>query len=208
MLHQNLLSHHSKFFDDDNLVNGEERRIRDGRLDLPHEDPAAFGLLVKWLYQGRIDDVSDLEHDQKWDYAFTCQKLYFVCQTTGLQDLQNEAIDQFRKGCYETRLVPGAEEIAPVYSRTTPGSPLRKLVSRIAARQIMDPDSHRDASIYHECFRSDPDFAIDVINAIRDGCDGLLLDDPTEGNSCRYHEHTNGETCHKTVKFDESVLKN
>ncbi len=203
-IHHNLLRHHSSFFDEDHLVNGEERRIKDGRVDLMDEDPTAFRVLVKWLYQGQIEDVSKLDKDKKWDYAFACQNLYMLCERIGIRELKNLAIDQFRKGCYETRLVPGADEIRPVYDRLPSDSPFRKLVSRTAARQLMDPDSRRDASIYKECFKAAPDFAVDVLNAIRDGTEGLLLDDPTEGNSCRYHEHENGETCHKTVHFEDS----
>lgn len=202
-IHHNLLRHHSSFFDQDSLVNGEEKRIKDGKLDLENEDPMAFRILVKWLYQGQIVDVSTMAENKKWDYAYACQKLYLLCEHIGIHDLKNLAIDQFRKGCYETRLVPGAEEIRPVYEHLPPGSPFRKLVSKIAARQIMDPDSTRCASTYRECFEISPEFAIDVLNAIRDGTEGLLLDDPTEGNSCRYHEHANGETCHKTVHFED-----
>lgn len=119
--------------------------------------------------------------------------------------LSNLAIDQFRHGCHLTRLVPGAEEIKPVYDRTAVGSPFRKLVSRIAARQIMDPDVERDAACYRRVFEVHPDFAIDVLNAIREGTGGGLLDDPTEGNGCRYHEHKNGdnEGCVRSVHFDK-----
>jgi hypothetical protein len=202
-LHQNLLTHHTKFFDATLTANGEHKRIKDGKLELPDEDPDAFELLVKWMYQGRIGDVSWMPKDVKWDYAFTCQKLYLLCDTIGLQVLKNLAIDQFRRGCHEASLVPGPEEMKPIYHKTRPGSPFRKLVSKIAARQIMDPDSQKDASSYRDCFAASPDFAVDVINAIKDGAGGSLFDDPTEGNSCRYHEHEDGETCHKTVKFQD-----
>ena len=143
--------------------------------------------------------------DVKWDYAYTCQKLYLMSTVMGLTELRNVAIDQFRKGCYEARLVPGPEEMGPIYARTPKGSPFRKLVSKIAARQLMDPDTKRDAGQYRACFEASPDFAIDVINQIRDGTGGVLFDDPNEGNSCRYHEHTSGQTCHKTVKFESGV---
>lgn len=105
--------------------------------------------------------------------------------------------------------MPGAEEIKPIYDRTVTGSPFRKLVSRIAARQIMDPDSKRDASMYKDCFAAAPDFAVDVLNAIREGTEGFLLDDPTQGNGnsrCAYHEHENGESCQKTVHFKDEVF--
>ena len=200
-LHRNLLCHHAHYFDETAPINGETPRIHDGKLELLEEDEEAFELLVKWLYQGRLDSVSILPLEKKWDYAYTCQKLYILCERIGMQDLKNNAIDQFRRGCYEARLVPGPEEMRPIYEKTPPASPFRKLVSKIAARQLMDPDGKKDAATYKSCFEATPEFAIDVINAIKDGAGGSLFDDPTEGNSCRYHEHDNGETCHKTVKF-------
>lgn len=221
-IHLNLLRHHSSYFNDSEseYINIEENGLEDGdfgrrhngahtaedhKLDLPDEDPAAFRLLVKWIYQGHIDDVSTFQSDQQWTYAYTCQNLYLLAHRLSMPALGNLAIDQFRHGCHLTRLVPGAEEIKPVYDRTSVGSPFRKLVSRIAARQIMDPDVERDAACYRAVFVGHPDFAIDVLNAIREGTGGGLLDDPTEGNGCRYHEHRNGdnEGCVKSVHFDK-----
>jgi len=204
-LHHNLLRHHSAFFDETALVNGEGKRIKDGKLSLAEEDPTAFRIFVKWLYQGQIEDVSNIDKEKKWDYTFACQNLYMLCHRIGIRELKNLAIDQFRRGCHETRLVPGADEIKPVYDRLPPGSPFRKLVSRMAARQIMDPDSKRCASVYRECFTANPDFAIDVLNAVRDSTGGFLLEDPTEGSSSRYHERANGDTCQKTVRFEDST---
>ena len=43
------------------------------KLRRKEDDPRAFELLVKWLYQGKIDDVSDMPYDKKWDYADACQ---------------------------------------------------------------------------------------------------------------------------------------
>ena len=202
-LHRNLLCHHSRYFDEELTVNGEHKKVKSGKIELLEDDPRAFELLVMWLYQGKIEDVSTMSKDQKWDYADACQKLYLLCDRIYLPQLKNIAIDQFRKGCHEAGLVPGPEEMKPIYEKTAASSPFRKLVSKIAARQIMDPGSKKDAATYRACFEATPDFAIDVINAIKEGSGGALFDDPTEGNSCRFHEHDNGDTCHKTVKFKD-----
>ena len=200
-LHRNLLCHHSRYFDA--VLNGDNKDKKGAKVELLDDDPCAFELLVKWLYQGKIEDVSGMPMDKKWDYADACQKLYILCERIELPQLKNVAIDQFRKGCHEAGLVPGPEEMKPIYEKTPASSPFRRLVSKIAARQIMDPDGNKNAATYRACFETNPDFAIDVINAIKDGAGGTLFDDPTEGNSCRYHEHDNGETCHKTVKFKD-----
>ena len=166
------------------------------RLDLPDDAPHAFELLLKWLYQGALDDVGARESaDAKWEHAFACQKLYALAERLDLRAVKNAAIDQFRAGCYQAGLVPGPEEMGPVYATTPPGSPFRTLVSQVAARQIMDPETKRDAATYRACFQEHVDFAIDVMNAIRDESGGQLLRDPTEGGGCMYHEHDDGEKC-------------
>lgn len=191
-LHRNLLCHHSTYFQE-HLSDSPEKKGEE--LELLDCDTSAFELLVKWLYQGRIDDVSSMPADRKWDYADACQKLYVLCHKINMPQLKNFAIDQFRKGCFEAGLVPGPEEMKPIYESTPPSSPFRKLVSRIAARQIMAPGGTTDTSKYNICFEGSPDFAIDVINAIRDGTGNMLFDDPTAGGGCTYHEHENGQRC-------------
>ncbi|KAI4114990.1 MAG: hypothetical protein LQ345_004331 [Seirophora villosa] len=191
-LHQDLLCYHTPYFQGSN---GSNDKQKPGKIELLDEDPQAFELLVKWLYQGRLDDVSDMPMDKKWDYADACQKLYILCDRINMPQLKDIAIDQFRKGCNEAGLVPGPEEIKPIYATTPPHSPIRKLVSRIAARQIMDPDTNSDAGSYRLCFESSADFAIDVVDAIRQGSGPRLFDDPTEGPGCCYHEHGRGQLC-------------
>ncbi|KAL8660636.1 MAG: hypothetical protein Q9202_006340 [Teloschistes flavicans] len=191
-LHQDLLCYHTPFFEDHIPEKGKQKH---GKVELLEEDPRAFELLVKWLYQGRIDDVSDMPKDKKWDYADACQKLYILCDRVDMPQLKNIAIDQFRKGCFEAGLVPGPEEIKPIYDMTAPRSPIRKLISQIAARQIMDPESQSDAGTYRMCFEASADFAIDVVNAIRQGTGAKLFHDPTEDVGCVYHEHGVGHLC-------------
>ena len=191
-LHYNLLCHHSDYFEDHSAKDGKKPNTK---VDLPEDDPRAFELLVKWLYQGKIDDVANMSLEKKWEYAEACQKLYVLCDRINLPQLKNHAIDQFRRGCFDAGLVPGPEEMKPIYERTPPSSPFRKLVSRIAARQIMDPEGENDAQMYKMCFESNPDFAVDVINAIKEGAGCKLLEDPTEEIGCVYHVHENGQNC-------------
>ncbi|KAL8826418.1 MAG: hypothetical protein Q9170_007413 [Blastenia crenularia] len=146
-LHQDLLAYHTPYFQQQSVGEGKHKNCT---IELLQEDPQAFELLVKWLYQGKIDDVSDLPVDKKWDYADACQKLYILCDRLQMPQLKNIAMDQFRKGCFEAGLVPGPEEIRPIYDSTPQRSPIRKLVSQIAARQIMDPESESDANTYRD----------------------------------------------------------
>lgn len=54
---------------------------------------------------------------KKLDHADTCQKLYVYipCDKINLLWLKSFAMAQFKKGCFETGLVPGHEELKPLY---------------------------------------------------------------------------------------------
>lgn len=189
-IHRMLLVHHSEELE-------EELDGNRDKLELPDFDPAGFELLVKWIYQGKLDDVNHISGpDQQYDHAVRCHKLYQLCDHFGMELLKNVAIDQYRRGLHLSELVPDPEEINEIYRQSPPGSPWRKLMIQIAARQIMDPDTKRDVSNYRDCFVDNADFAIELVTAIREGTGGMLLIDPTEGgNECKYHDHEAGTSC-------------
>ncbi|KAH6629436.1 hypothetical protein C7974DRAFT_186295 [Boeremia exigua] len=195
-LHRSLLCHHSELLEAE-LEGSADGGGRQDALELPAHDPAGFELLVKWLYQGRLDDVSDLpDAAQKYEYAVRCHALYLLCHRFDMPQLKNVAMDQFRKGLHEAELVPDPDEMDDIYRKSPRGSPFRRLMVQIAARQIMDPDSDRDTDTYRPCLEHNVDFAIELINAIRHGTGGLLLADPTEkGDECEYHDHEDGPAC-------------
>lgn len=196
-LHRNLLCHHSEILETELEGDGNSSKRKD-KLELYEHDPAGFELLVKWLYQGKLDDVSDvIDANQKYEYAVSCHKLYLLCDRLDMPQLKNVAMDQYRKGLNQAELVPDADEIDEIYRQSPAGSPFRKLMTRIAARQIMDPGNERDVETYRQCFDKSPDFAIELVKAIRHESGGMLFDDPTDlKNPCEYHDHEDGPTCH------------
>jgi BTB/POZ domain len=201
-LHANLLSYHSEYLQRELQQQWDAKSDKSDvapslRLDLPTHDAKGFELLVKWFYQGRLDDVSDIgDAREKYEYAAACHRLYALCEQFAIPNLMNRAMDQYRKGLRDASLVPDAEEMSDIYARSPVKSPFRTLMTQIAARQIMDPDSDKDAVDYRECFASSPDFAIQLINAIRQQTGGLELSDPTEGEGCDYHEHDDNVVCY------------
>lgn len=206
-LHRNLLCHHSEYLANELLPSPTDHKKKgETKLDLPEDDPAGFELLVKWLYQGKIDDVSAIDDPhRKYDYAVSCHKLYLLCDRFDMPQLKNIAMDQYRKGLTEARLVPDAEEINEIYRKSGKESPFRRLMTFIAARQIMDPDSDKNAVSYRECFDGNPDFAVDLVNAIKQGTGGMLFDDPTEGEDCTYHDHVGGPNCLSKTKGRQGI---
>ncbi|KAF4550094.1 Hypothetical protein D9617_18g032850 [Elsinoe fawcettii] len=195
-IHRNLLVHHSAYFETAFMgAHLPKSKQANQTLELLKDDPAGFELFVKWLYQGRLDDTSAMTDDQKYEYAVACHKLYLLCERFDLPDLKNMSVDQYRQCLNEAQLVPDAEEINDIYKISPKGSPFRKLMTQIAARQIMDPDTDKDAESYRSCFQDNPDFAVDMVNAIKTGTGGVLFEDPTDGDDCEYHDHENGAAC-------------
>ncbi|KAM3423554.1 hypothetical protein BST61_g981 [Cercospora zeina] len=194
-LHQNLLIHHSSFFELEFHVH-EAFQGKANKLEILEDDPIGFELLVKWLYQGILEDSSRFDGDAaKYEHAVACHKLWLLCDRFEMVKLKNLAMDQYRRCLNESQLVPDADEINDIYRTSPPGSPFRKLMVKIAARQIMDPEVERDAEAYRQCFESNPDFAIEMVSAIRQMSNGILFNDPTRGDACSYHDHADVSGC-------------
>ena len=200
-LHRNLLAYHSEYLktelEHSPTDTPKKKSLPDNlRLDLPDDDPAGFELLVKWLYQGKIEDVTNVvDHNDKYEYAVACQKLHQLCERLEIARLKNIAMDQYRKALNQAGLVPDAEELNGIYRESVEQSPFRRLMVNIAARQIMDPESDKDAESYRQCFENTSDFAVELVNAIKKGMGGLLFEDPTEKKDCEYHDHNEGPNC-------------
>ena len=213
-LHQNLLCHHSSYFETEfqgHEVPKKQRNSEHNKLELPDDDPRGFELLVKWLYQGHLDDASHMTDERKYDYAVACHKLYQLCDRFDMILLKNLAMDAYRANLNAAQLVPDADEINDIYRASPPKSPFRKLMAKIAARQIMDPAVKKDAECYRSCFDGNPDFAVEMINAIRQSSGGVLFEDPTEDENCAdWHDHRDGSSCYmkgQHVKMQEQLKR-
>ena len=208
-LHANLLCHHSTYFETEfqghevPKKQQQQQQQKDGdrrrdKLELPDDDPRGFELFVKWLYQGHLGTTDTMPDDEtKYDYAVACHKLHLLASKFSMRALANRAMDAYRAALHETMLVPDAMEIDEIYRSSPPGSSFRTLMVRIAARQIMDPMSNRrNAEDYRRCFKESPDFAVEMVNAIRAMSGGMLFEDPTEGvGGCEWHDHGDGSSC-------------
>lgn len=208
-LHRNLLCHHSSYFETEFEGHEVPKGMKqDGnKLELPNDDPIGFELLVKWLYQGHLEDCLGETDEQKYEHAVACYKLHLLCDKLDMIMLKNLAMDLYRQALHEAQLVPDAGEIDEIYRCTPPGSPFRRLVTKIAARQIMDNGTQKDAETYRKCFENDPRFAVEMINAIRSTSSGMLFADPTRAiDACQYHDHSDGSTCADAGKPSAHVI--
>lgn len=187
ILHQRLLAFHSSFF-------AARPEVEDDKLKYPNDDPAAWSLLVKYLYQGSLPLISkSCSAIQKYEHAVTCHKLYNLGLRFSISRLVNLAMDHFRESLRSAHLVPDPEELTEMYLASPAGSRMRKLLIRIAARQIMDPEKERDVTDYQTLLEREVTFAVDLITEIRRQTGGMLLGDPNAGEGPDYREEIGGE---------------
>lgn len=200
-LHKNLLCYYSSYFETEfESYEGSQQNER-STLELPDDDSRGFELLVKYLYQGRLDgNAATGTDEERYEHAVSCQKLYTLSTRLHLSYLSNLAIDVYRANLNAAQLVPDADEINEIYRSSLPDSKMRKLMVRIAARQIMDPGVEKDADAYRDCFEDNPDFAVEMVNAIREMTGGgMLFEDPTKpSDACKWHDHEDGSQCSAT----------
>lgn len=99
-VHRNLLCHQSEQLQSELEGDGKKRP---DKLELGQYDPKGFELMVKWLYQGKLDDVSEFaDPNQKYEYAVNCYHLWRLADRFGLPQLQNGTIS-FLTNIYRRR---------------------------------------------------------------------------------------------------------
>lgn len=104
-----------------------------GTVCLPEHDPEIVELYVQYLYTGtvfsatnseKINNAQWVDWDQSWDKTFS---LYFLADYVGDETLTNATIDVLIDKAQTSQRYPiGYAEM--VYSRSAPGSRIRKLL--------------------------------------------------------------------------------
>lgn len=190
ILHSKLLSFHSSF------LAASRPEVADDKLEFLNDDPAAWSLLVKYLYQGSLPSLlKSSSAIEKYEHAVICHKLYNLSLRFSIPKLANLAMDRFRESLRSAHLVPDPEELSQMYTSSPAGSGMRKLLTKVAARQIMDPAKERDVKDYQVLLEREVGFAVGFIAEIRRQTGGVLLDDPNAGEGQEYQ----GEICRKAI---------
>jgi len=205
-LHHNLLSKHTDYFDLNSHPCTNNPTSGNSTCNLPDEDPKAFALLVHYLYQSQLptSPTSYLDPLDLYARAQTYLNLYHLSHLLSIPDLANEAIDSYRHHLHLAGLVPDAKEIGEIFRSCAPGSGMRELVVRIAARQVMDPGVEGRVEGYQDVFqgKEGAEFAVQLVKAIRKGSGGVLLEDPTADRGCEFHLHEENEMCESDVRSE------
>ncbi|KAI9849135.1 MAG: hypothetical protein M1837_005365 [Sclerophora amabilis] len=192
-LHKSLLCHCSPFFE--KAFQGNFKEASEGFMELPDDDGAAFALFVQWLYQGSIEGTPDGTKADQWKYAQRYFELYVLADKLMIPALKNMAIDHYRRTCRKSQQGPGPSHLTAIYTRTEQSSPFRRLACELTARVFMRPGTCRGAVIYRPVIEAEPDFAVDMLDYIREHMGRKVLPYPFSADDSLYHDQEDEERC-------------
>lgn len=195
MVHEGIITNHSKFFEATcgrPWKEATERIIR-----LPEEEPSNFETYMHWVYAGIVrpiaqeafesalaDDNNDCIPQCWLTLVGELAELYTIADRLDDRGLRNAIIDSILNDSDRSQLGPTVSAIQIAYSATAAGSMLRKLMVDYLLRS---PDEHRKSWLEATRESLPDDFIFDIALSA-----GAEPESPSLGSRCEYHEHEEG----------------
>jgi hypothetical protein len=149
----------------------------EGGIYFPEDVPEAFDLFVRWLYTSELDNADSITDEKLLNYAH----LYVLADKVCLGQLQNAAIDRNISWAGISFFSPSF--IKSVYEMTPQDSVMRALM---VDEVISLEENILDAE---EAFRSNNDFAGDLICALADEERDRIAPFKQDDACDKYHSH-------------------
>jgi hypothetical protein len=125
------------------------------QMDLPEDDPSAFGKVVDGIYKRFLDCP---EHQPTWassspslsikpietEHQVLWCKVWIMADKLGMTDLACQTILQYRRCLENSTITIGPTVINFVYENTLEGSDLRELLFHRAMQQFYDSSKEPD----------------------------------------------------------------
>lgn len=173
----------SIFFD------GRFAESRTNSVNLPDDDPFVFDQVLKWTFSGRLDHFYG--YDEKWKALSTTSdcaewlytRIYVFADKYLIEDLQDYTLTSIFFAYTKNAHCVTKAALKYVYSNTSKGSPLRRLLALIVVdmvfhnlqfsswcphRSSSGTDCHLNEDELKEVFQEWPEFAIDYHRALVD----------------------------------------
>ncbi len=199
VLHEEILCARSEYFK--KAFQGGFKEAIDKEITLPEFDPAAFSLVVDWIYGGVLKTQSSYVEDNKGptDEEIKAMsqfcKLYHIAQTLCVEELQNLAMDLYATHMRKGSWYPKGHDIQYVYRNCAAPSPLHRYFAKYVASKVIDGHPNvgpRWNTALKECHQ----FALDVLAEILDASQlDRRVANPFDLPPCSLHNHDVTEKC-------------
>lgn len=182
------------------MFNGGFKEAQDQSATFPEDSLDDFELLIEWVYTG---SYPQFEGEYPATMAPAFMGVYCLAEKLCLPALADYSMTSLRNQYLKTAHYPSMDIIEIAYTRSAPGSSLRRYIARSVHHAIKkSPDTSQDyspesLSVFLARF---PELLEDVIVLMRDmelveraaGCDDLLKS-PRFMLICDFHQHARDE---------------
>lgn len=132
-VHAGVICEQAEFFRNALKKEWASMREKPGVIELPDNDPDAFGLYMQWLYSKQISILADLSDEPEDDEKFhTLAYAYVLGEKIIDNDFKNAIMDAYvlyaRAQGPSKRYYPSNEEIRILYEGTRESSPIRQFL--------------------------------------------------------------------------------
>ncbi|TVY51232.1 hypothetical protein LCER1_G006740 [Lachnellula cervina] len=192
-VHKELLCNKIPYFE--KMFKGGFQEATTNEARFPEDTPASFDMMLDWVYERSLPPVvyskgEGFASSASWD----CTELYVLCDKLCIPELMDKVMDIYRKFNMDSNTLSHESEIRAVYSRTAPGSPIRRYVAYTCAWTII----HGCADVWNievleDLITTVPDLARDVIRIMRET--GGKIENPSKGPNCDFHTHQKDIPC-------------
>ncbi|MCJ1379094.1 hypothetical protein MMC17_002194 [Xylographa soralifera] len=128
-MHKELLCSVSPYFKA--ALEGDFKEAQEQKIELAEDDPETIEYFQLWLYMQSILDKEETVSSINWGALI---KLYLLGETRLITTLQNQVIDLMIRKMYDGKKLLGHKLKYEVFDKTSPGSPLRKLIAEVSAQ--------------------------------------------------------------------------
>ncbi|KAF8860023.1 hypothetical protein BDZ45DRAFT_341876 [Acephala macrosclerotiorum] len=179
------------------MCNGQFKEAIENVARFPKDDPAAFDLLIEWIYshnKRHIRDVEavDAESEEGTEASWDAVGFYSLAEKGCLPELQDTIMNVLVRYHRMVDELPSPDFVHRAYVRTSAGSSL----SRYCAKSIywVLAEGINNGWLTEEVQKlcqDHPTFATDYINLQRtkSACD------PRKSDRCSFHVHSSEEPC-------------
>ncbi|KAK4497053.1 hypothetical protein PRZ48_011502 [Zasmidium cellare] len=174
-VHENSLRVNSAFFEA--ALRRDWMETVDRTVKLPEESPERFHVYVQWVYCGLYKGLKGRPELSPNDLA----RLYTLGARLQDHDFQDAALDAFIYRCGEKETIPDDNIVFLIFSNTTKGDPMRRLLVKMRVRSGMV------GNFDNEMGTQMAEFYFDIAKKSMEGVDPSVA--PDGPGRCKYHQH-------------------
>jgi len=180
------------------MFKGNFKEATTQSANFPEDSPAAFGLLLRWAYFGKVPALCvEAVEDGVCRLSWPATRFYALAEKLYMPSLQNSIMDEVMGYYGKADSLPSTTTMCLMYELCPAQSPMRTFATRAFYFLIMHRHDKAMQQMWpllelHRAMMKHPDLAFDFLELLREG---TIPQVPDELDFCTFHVHGDGKSC-------------